>query len=214
MYGSPTSTGTDATTSLSPESSSSPSTGAAGRDLRRPRGGRDRRPPAGRGRRRDRRRNRRRTPGRRDTRPLPNRLRARADPGRRLRRAVAASRATVYMTLVTRPPLVMSPARGGPTWWRPSTATCPARGCRSIPDRGRRPRRPVTYAAYDIPEPLALADLNGDGRRDVTTVHGGWQTFSVMLQQPVGRLGAATFYDLPHATHYRPAGPRRRRCDR
>jgi hypothetical protein len=65
---------------------------------------------------------------------------------------------------------------------------------------------PVTYAAYNIPEPLALADLNGDGRRDVTTVHGGWQTFSVMLQRPDGRLGADYFYDLPYATHYNPRG--------
>jgi hypothetical protein len=65
---------------------------------------------------------------------------------------------------------------------------------------------PVTYAAYNIPEPLALADLNGDGRRDVTTVHGGWQTFSVMLQRPDGRLGADYFYDLPYATHYDPRG--------
>jgi hypothetical protein len=64
---------------------------------------------------------------------------------------------------------------------------------------------PVTYAAYNIPEPLALADLNGDGRLDVTMVHGGWGTFTVLLQRPDGRLGAHHGYDLPgYPTHYDP----------
>jgi FG-GAP-like repeat len=70
----------------------------------------------------------------------------------------------------------------------------------------REGAEPAAYAAYNIPEPLALADLNGDGRRDITIVHGGWQTFSVMLQRPDGRLGADTLYDLPYATHYDPRG--------
>jgi fibronectin type 3 domain-containing protein len=65
---------------------------------------------------------------------------------------------------------------------------------------------PVTYTAYHIPQPLALVDLNGDGRRDVTIVHGGWQTFSVLLQRPDGRLGAHSGYDLPYATRYDPRG--------
>src|SRR6266498_1798797 len=56
---------------------------------------------------------------------------------------------------------------------------------------------PVTYAAYNIPEPLALADLNGDRLLDVTLVHGGWGTFTVLLQRPDGRLGAHHGYDLP-----------------
>src|SRR6266702_3281749 len=61
---------------------------------------------------------------------------------------------------------------------------------------------PVTYAAYNIPEPLALADLNGDGLLDVTLVHGGWGTFTVLLQRPDGRLGAHHGYDLPgYPTH-------------
>ncbi len=64
---------------------------------------------------------------------------------------------------------------------------------------------PVTYPAYNIPEPIALADLNGDGRRDVTAVHGGWGTFTVLLQRPDGRLGAHHGYDLPgYPTHYDP----------
>src|SRR6266702_4609886 len=61
---------------------------------------------------------------------------------------------------------------------------------------------PVTYAAYNIPEPLALADLNGDRLLDVTLVHGGWGTFTVLLQRPDGRLGAHHGYDLPgYPTH-------------
>jgi len=72
-----------------------------------------------------------------------------------------------------------------------------------------RPGRPIdgptTIAAYHIPEPLALADLGGDGRRDVVVAHGGWGTFSVMPQRPDGRLGAERFFDLPsYATHYDP----------
>ena len=61
---------------------------------------------------------------------------------------------------------------------------------------------PVTYAAYSIPEPMAIADLNGDGLLDVTLVHGGWGTFTVLLQRPDGRLGAHHGYDLPgYPTH-------------
>ncbi len=60
----------------------------------------------------------------------------------------------------------------------------------------------MTYAAYNIPEPLALADLNGDRLLDVTLVHGGWGTFTVLLQRPDGRLGAHHGYDLPgYPTH-------------
>jgi hypothetical protein len=57
---------------------------------------------------------------------------------------------------------------------------------------------PVTYAAWHIPQPLALADVNGDGRRDVTIVHGSWSTITVLLQRPDGRLGAHHGYDLPY----------------
>jgi hypothetical protein len=61
---------------------------------------------------------------------------------------------------------------------------------------------PVTYAAYNIPEPMAAADLNGDGLLDVTLVHGGWGTFTALLQRPDGRLGAHHGYDLPgYPTH-------------
>jgi hypothetical protein len=61
---------------------------------------------------------------------------------------------------------------------------------------------PVTYPAYDIPGPIALTDVDGDGRRDVVVVHRGWETATVMTQRTDGRLGAEQMFDLPLSTGY------------
>ncbi len=65
---------------------------------------------------------------------------------------------------------------------------------------------PVSYPAYDIPQPVKLADINGDGRLDVVTAHGGWDALSVFLQGSNGTLQAYTTYSLPYASNYRPEG--------
>lgn len=64
----------------------------------------------------------------------------------------------------------------------------------------------VNLEAYDIPEPVTLADLNGDGRLDIATAHGGWMQLGVYLQQADGSLAAETLYPIPYASHYNPQG--------
>jgi len=65
---------------------------------------------------------------------------------------------------------------------------------------------PIAYPVLDIPEPIALADVNADGLLDAVTVHGGWQAAGVALQRPDGILGRHRLYYLPYATHYYPRG--------
>ncbi len=60
----------------------------------------------------------------------------------------------------------------------------------------------VVYPVRDIPEPLALADMNGDGRRDVVMAHGGYDV-GVMLQRPDGTLGREQLKHTPlYATSF------------
>ena len=40
--------------------------------------------------------------------------------------------------------------------------------------------------SYDIPEPIVLADLDGNGLDDIVTVHGGWYKMGYYLQGPNG----------------------------
>lgn len=64
----------------------------------------------------------------------------------------------------------------------------------------------TTYPAYDIPEPMEIADINLDGRLDLLAVHGGWQALSVYFQRPDGSLANYQPYSLPYASHYSPQG--------
>jgi hypothetical protein len=62
---------------------------------------------------------------------------------------------------------------------------------------------PVLYGLYDLPEPLVLADVDRDGRRDLITAHGGWNYASVLLQRPDGLLGRSQMVRIPNITsHY------------
>jgi serine protease AprX len=65
---------------------------------------------------------------------------------------------------------------------------------------------PVSYASYDIPEPLDVADLDLDGRADVVTLHGGWSAAGVYLQTAAGTLAAEVRFGIPYASHYDPHG--------
>ncbi len=63
------------------------------------------------------------------------------------------------------------------------------------------------YVAYDMPEPVVLADMNGDSRLDVVIAHGGWYKVGVMLQRPDGRLGREHLGNNPYyASHYEHRG--------
>ncbi len=64
---------------------------------------------------------------------------------------------------------------------------------------------PTTYASYDIPEPVEVADVNGDGKPDVLVAHGGWTALGVYLQA-AGVLGSEMLEPIPYASHYNPHG--------
>ena len=65
---------------------------------------------------------------------------------------------------------------------------------------------PAKHATYDVAEPVDVADMNGDGRVDVVTLHGGRQKAGVYLQSVDGTLGAEQLFGLPYASHYNPHG--------
>jgi hypothetical protein len=61
-------------------------------------------------------------------------------------------------------------------------------------------------ASYDIPEPVAVGDVNFDGRRDVVVAHGGWLALGVYRQQVDGTLASEDLFPLPYASHYNSHG--------
>lgn len=52
------------------------------------------------------------------------------------------------------------------------------------------------------PEPVEIADVNGDGRNDVLVAHGGYITLGSYLQDEFGTLGPELWDLLPSASHY------------
>ena len=52
----------------------------------------------------------------------------------------------------------------------------------------------TSYASYDCPLAVAVADINGDGRKDIVVTHNGWSTIGVYLQQSDGSLRAEDRY--------------------
>ena len=64
----------------------------------------------------------------------------------------------------------------------------------------------VSYPAYDIPEPIDVADLDLDGKADVATAHGGWGNLGVFRQTASGSLNAEELHPIPYASHYNPHG--------
>jgi hypothetical protein len=65
---------------------------------------------------------------------------------------------------------------------------------------------PDVYATKDVPEPVETADVDGDGRLDVVTAHGGFATVSLLLQNASGLLGTPVESSVPNSSHYQPQG--------
>lgn len=65
---------------------------------------------------------------------------------------------------------------------------------------------PQVLPAYDIPEPIEIADLNCDGRNEIITVHGGWSKLSYYEQDDLGQYGSYIKINVPYASHYNPLG--------
>jgi hypothetical protein len=55
----------------------------------------------------------------------------------------------------------------------------------------------IGYATWEIPETIALVDMNRDGRTDAVVSHGGWHTFSTSWQRPEGWLGTTWITNIP-----------------
>jgi Zn-dependent metalloprotease len=64
----------------------------------------------------------------------------------------------------------------------------------------------VSYAAYDIPRPVEIADVNSDSLLEVVTLHSAWGRAGVFLHQQDGSLGMESLYTLPNInSSYNPA---------
>lgn len=69
----------------------------------------------------------------------------------------------------------------------------------------------ATHQSYNSPGPVEIADITGDGRKDIAVIHGGWITTGVYQQQLNGTLSAEHLYQtLPGGTiidgNYNPNG--------
>jgi hypothetical protein len=64
----------------------------------------------------------------------------------------------------------------------------------------------IRYDAYDCPEPIEIADIDKDGRKDVIVAHGGWFALGVYLQNTSGSLDHEMLFYIPYASHYAPQG--------
>jgi hypothetical protein len=58
----------------------------------------------------------------------------------------------------------------------------------------------------DIPEPVVVADTDGDHLGDVVTAHGGWNAVGVYRQKAAGGLADEQLFTAPYASHYEHRG--------
>ena len=65
---------------------------------------------------------------------------------------------------------------------------------------------PTTMTSYDIPEPVEVGDLDGDGRGDVVVAHGGWNAVGEYAGITGGGLLPEVLSSVPYASHYGPQG--------
>jgi hypothetical protein len=62
---------------------------------------------------------------------------------------------------------------------------------------------PTAYGSFDSPQPVAVADMNGDGLGDVVTLHGYWG--GVYLQE-AGVLSPESLFSILYSSLYNPQG--------
>jgi hypothetical protein len=55
----------------------------------------------------------------------------------------------------------------------------------------------TSHDSYDIPIAVEIADVDGDGRKDVIVLHNGWAAIGVYLQSADGTLQAEDRYRMP-----------------
>ena len=65
---------------------------------------------------------------------------------------------------------------------------------------------PMAVHVLRHPEPVEVADVDGDGRADVVTLHSGWLKAGVYRNQVGGILGQEELYALPDMSSFDPHG--------
>lgn len=60
---------------------------------------------------------------------------------------------------------------------------------------------PVSKLSYDSPSAVKIADVNGDGRKDIIIGHSGWLAVGVYLQNPDGTLMGEQRYPFVYSTN-------------
>jgi hypothetical protein len=61
---------------------------------------------------------------------------------------------------------------------------------------------PYSMTSYDIPEPVEVADLDGDGSAAVVTAHGGWNAIGLYGSYGGGDLWPEQLTPVSYASHY------------
>ncbi|MDD2775729.1 MAG: FG-GAP-like repeat-containing protein [Gallionella sp.] len=56
----------------------------------------------------------------------------------------------------------------------------------------------VSYTSYDIPSAIEIADITGDGRKDIITLHNGWGMMGTYQQLANGTMQAEFLYPIPN----------------
>jgi hypothetical protein len=64
----------------------------------------------------------------------------------------------------------------------------------------------VSLPSYDIPEPVEVKDVTGDGLSDIVVLHGGWNSLGVYVQTADGSLSAEQLFPIPYASSYNVQG--------
>lgn len=54
----------------------------------------------------------------------------------------------------------------------------------------------VNFASYDVPTPVEIADVSGDGLKDIITLHSGWDEAGVYVQSANGSFEPEILYGL------------------
>jgi hypothetical protein len=62
----------------------------------------------------------------------------------------------------------------------------------------------AVYPSYDWPQPIVLADLNCDGRKDVIAANGGYEAVTVFTQNTSGGLDGWVSYPGPYSNGFEP----------
>jgi len=64
----------------------------------------------------------------------------------------------------------------------------------------------INYSSYENPEPVEVADVTSDGKKDIIVAHGGWYSLGVYRQRDGGDLLPEELYTIPYASNYNSHG--------